>query len=331
MRIRDRRRWESLFVFMVIASSGGSPLRANLIITPTFDSSIQNDPNAASIEAAINAAISNYEADFINPINVAIDFGEMSSGLGQSSSSTYTIPYSDFDTAYQSNASKDPAAQTAIAAGTVPAGALTNPVTGSGSIVMTTADIRALGITCSCPPLGGFDGIVELNTSITFPPNANNGSNYFLQSVAEHEIDEVLGLGSGIVDESNPLPEDLFRFDQNGVRSYTDSNSVTAFFSLNGTTDLAQFNQQAGTSQPLTSDFGDWASGPLPPGVQPEVQDAFATAGATPSLGVELIALQAIGYDGVPEPGTVFLMAAGLAILFGALRCKGVQPRQAQQ
>jgi len=78
---------------------------------------------------------------------------------------------------------------------------------------------------------------------------------------------------------------------------------------------LAQFdNQNDG------GDFGDWQSNPLPPGVGPKVQDAFATPGAAPSLGVELTALDVIGYDfnapvATPEPGTLALLGTGLLAL----------------
>ena len=95
---------------------------------------------------------------------------------------------------------------------------------------------------------------------------------------------------------------------------------MTPFFSLNGTTDLAPFNQTG------SGDFGDWQSSPLPTGVPPEVQDAFATPGATPSLGVELTVLQAIGYDtAAPEPGTVALFGLGLATLFAAHKFKSAR------
>jgi hypothetical protein len=118
--------------------------------------------------------------------------------------------------------------------------------------------------------------------------------------VTEHEIDEVLGLGSSLpgVPNGTIFPEDLFRYDASGtkIRNFTTSSTATAFVSINGTTNLAQFhNKNDG------ADFGDWESNPLPPGVSPKVQDAFATPlPANPSLGVELTALDVIGYD--PNP-----------------------------
>ena len=45
-----------------------------LVIHPTFDSSITNDPNAAAIQATINRAISIYETLFTDPITIEIRF-----------------------------------------------------------------------------------------------------------------------------------------------------------------------------------------------------------------------------------------------------------------
>ena len=103
------------------------------------------------------------------------------------------------------------------------------------------------------------------------------------------------------------------RYDVAGARSFTTNSAATAFFSIDGTTDLAQFdNQNDG------GDFGDWQSNPLPPGVAPKVQDAFPTPFATPLLSVELTALDVIGYNfavaqpAVPEPGSPSLLATAL-------------------
>src|SRR5262249_39962902 len=140
---------------------------------------------------------------------------------------------------------------------------------------------------------------------------------FSLMATVEHEIDEVLGLGSGLPDFlATPFPEDLFRYDASGNRSYTTSSTARAFFSIDGTTDLAQFdNQNDG------GDFGDWQGHPLPNGVSPKVQDAFATPGAHPTLGVEITALDVIGYTlttqsvVTPEPTSLTLLGFGAATL----------------
>jgi hypothetical protein len=78
-----------------------------------------------------------------------------------------------------------------------------------------------------------------------------------LLSTVEHEIDEVLGLGSdlGQADPffNDPTPEDLFRYDSAGNRSYTTNPGALAFFSISGLPSLAQFDNQ--------NDGGDWATG----------------------------------------------------------------------
>jgi hypothetical protein len=139
-------------------------------------------------------------------------------------------------------------------------------------------------------------------------------SKYDLFTVVSHEIDEALGIGSmlnqisaGTADVNAPVfAEDLFRYDQNGNRSYTISPTAQAWFSIDGTTLLVPFNQSGGGA-----DFNDWASG------TPLIQNAFGTPGAAPNLGVELTALDVLGYNEVvPEPSTIVLFGTGL--LFGA-------------
>jgi hypothetical protein len=307
-------------IFMVFAAEDAGPVYADLTITPTFDGSITSDPNAAAIEGVINSAIAKYESQFTDPINVTIKFQEMTSGLGQSNTTLYKLNYSDV---YNALVADQKSTDDGVAVANLPSGSL-NPVTGSSTINVKTANIRALGISGTFTPFGGFDGVIGLNTSITFPP----GSGYSLMSVAEHEIDEVLGLGSDLPGTgffADPAVEDLFRYDDQGNRSYTTSTTATAYFSIDKTTRLAQFdNQNDG------GDYGDWQSNPRPSGVQPQVQDAFATPGASPELGVELRALDVIGYDlaPVPEPSRrvallglsiMGLSALGVLRLWGAM------------
>src|SRR5262245_54090129 len=95
------RPWSLLFYAGLLA--GGlvlGPLaQAGLVITPTFDSSITNDPNAATIINTINDAIRLYEARFSDPIEVTIKFQEMTTGLGHSQWWFATVPYSQYRSA----------------------------------------------------------------------------------------------------------------------------------------------------------------------------------------------------------------------------------------
>jgi hypothetical protein len=304
----------------VLLFGAGTPSRADvgLDITPTYEASITGNAHAAAIEATIQSAINYYEATFTThtatPIGVTIDFGDMNSGLGQSTTGSYKLPYGTFISQLSAASSGDSTDTTALAH--LPSGA-TNPVNGSTTIDVKSAEARALGFNTPGFINGTFDGQILLNTSITDV----NGGPYSLLAVVEHEMDEVLGTGSDLPATSgffgDPSPEDLFRYDGSGNRSHTTNGSALAYFSLDGTTQIAQFdNQNDG------GDFGDWQSNPRPGGVGPKVQDAFATPGATPTLandgGAEVIALDALGYNlsgqsATPEPASLTIFSIGLA------------------
>jgi hypothetical protein len=280
-----------------------APARAQLVITPTFDPSITSDPNATAIENTINSVITYYEGLFTNKIDVTIDFMK-GGGLGGSKPSSYAVPYAAFRAAL---AAEPQTADTMTALAHLPISTL-NPVTGTTDLTIKTADIRALGIAGSYPSTlpGGYDGIVTLNTKITNPGSPGTSGAYSLYAVVQHEIDEILGLGSALPTPiaKNPRPEDLYRYAANGARSLTTIGD-NAYFSLNGTTRLVQFNQ---FTTAAGGDYGDWWSHNgmgNAPGLVPftpiRVQDAFATPGSAPTLAtdtgaVEIRALNVIGY-----------------------------------
>jgi hypothetical protein len=292
------------FILAFAALHFASPAQAQLTIVPTFDSTITGDSNAAAIEGTINAAILEYRNFFSNNITVNITFGE-GGGLGSSSSAILSIPYTTYRAALVSHATTP---NDAIANLSLPV-QTNSPADGQSQIYLTTANARALGLIGA----GGNDGNVTLNTSImnfTRPPG--NPGKYDLKAVAEHEIDEVLGFGSGlnipIATPRQSRPQDLFRYSASGVRSY-DTAAASSYFSIDGgNTVLLAFNQSGGGA-----DYGDWASS-----ATPHVQDAFGTPGATPNLNTELTNLDVIGYsfvNPVPEPGTLGLLtAAGVAV-----------------
>ncbi len=300
---------------------------AGLIITPTYGANLNTDSNSTAIKAVINQAIANYEAKFSDPINVPIRFQEMTTGLGSSSYWYYNIPYSQFITTLTAD-KKTSDDTTALAH--LPPGA-TNPINGNSSINLKTANLRAIGINGLNSGLsGGVDGIISLNTHVTDVGSSGTTGQYNLLAVVEHEVDEILGLGSALssgLSGNDPLPEDLFRFTSGGARSYVTTGD-DAYFSIDGgATDLVRFNQGNNAG----GDYGDWWSGngtgnagPTPP---TRVQDAFIFPNRQPTLGAELRALDVIGYDLVPEPGTIALAAVGIGCLAIATGRKAARRR----
>jgi hypothetical protein len=225
----------------------------------------------------------------------------------------------------------------------------TGPNTGINNatqVLLTVANLATLGDTTDATNLvngnGGFNSVISLNTSImNASPSNTNPNNYALQSVAAHEIDEVLGIGGNGSTLYQPratvpaLPTDisgldLFRYSAPGVRSFTYDPTATAYFSVDGgKTNLVSFNQ-AGAGG---SDFGDWGnhSG------GPQVQDAFGSPGvAALNLGPnELKGLNVIGYDltaagltaagitsAVPEAEEWIMLLLGLPLISWVVRRK---------
>jgi hypothetical protein len=294
------------------------------MINATFDASY----TAAEV-TAIQGAINTLEADINTPITVSIHFQTMTSGLGQSDTFISNVSYFDYYNALKAHATSPQQLAAIASLGTAPTSTSSpNPVNGSTQVQATLPDLRALGFNVN-PPAPNPDGTIGINTSITSPPNALPG-HFSLQSVAMHEINEVLGIGgtgstlTGTDSLTGPVgPLDLFRYSAPGVRTYSNTlnNNPFAYFSINGgATVLSYFNQRS-----LGADFGDWLSNPLPPGFSPQVQDAFATAGASPVDGVnELTALNVVGYSvnfptqAVPEPSSLTLLGAGMLVATGS-------------
>jgi hypothetical protein len=293
-----------LIIFLAIMVLGLTPVRANMVIVPVWDSSITTNAAYSMITNTIMQAIAVYEGCFSNNITIYINFqSDTNVALGESDYSYYFVSYPYYrshlvagaSTLYDTNALAHLPNTT------------TNPVNGNVTNYVNLPLGRALGMTQDgfghsinwSTSASNPDGTVYLNTSImnlSRPPT--NPDNYDLQAVASHEIDEVLGIGSALsgLNNGDPAPTgaippyDMFRYDQNGHRSFNTATNTLAYFSLDGVTKWVQFNQYE------YGDFNDWNSWPYG-AATPRVQDAFSTAGATPNLDVELIALDVIGYN----------------------------------
>jgi len=276
---------------------------AGLIINPTFDGSITGNPNAAAIEAMINRSISFHEALFSDPITIQIRFRYSTTGpdghplpagaIAQSLFVIYLVPWSIYIDALRADARTS---NDSVANASLPGTAL------SPNIRPRSAGGRAVGL--DTPPAmladgtigqgGPYDGIVTLNSSVPYqftrPPSAGNLD---AQRSTEHEVDEVIGLGSRLGHNGNDLhPQDLFSWSSPGVRNITSSGA--RYFSINGgATNIVSFNQDP------DGDFGDWLSTACPQ-AHPYVQNAFGCAGQYSDIAAtspEGVNLDVVGYD----------------------------------
>ena len=308
-----------------------------LIIHATFDSSITNNSNAAAIEGMINRAISIYESLFSDPITVEIRFRYATtapdgtpmpaSRISQSNFVYYTIPWNtavDFLTA-DARTSNDN-----LAIASLPGSAL------SVNVLPGSANGRAVG--GNTPPAmfadgtvgngGPYDGIVTLNSAAPYQfARPTSSGNFDAQHATEHEMDEVMGLGSGLNISGNDLrPQDLFSWSSAGHRNLTSAG--TRYFSINGgSTNIVNFNQDS------NGDFGDWLSTGCPQ-ANPYVQNAFGCTGQSSDIAAtspEGITLDVIGYDlnqvTLGNISTRGLVQTGDDVMIGGFIVQGTGPK----
>jgi FG-GAP-like repeat len=284
---------------MAAATSASS----GLIIKATFDSSITSRANAAAIEATINRAILIYESLFADAITIQIRFrystttpggAPLSPGtVAESEYVVYPISWNTYISALKADAKTS---NDNLANASLPATAL------SANIIPSSAGGRAVKL--NTPPAmfangnvasgGPYDGIVTLNPTAPYQfTRPTSSSNLDAQRAFEHEIDEVIGLGSRLGHSgSNLRPQDLFSWSSAGVRNLTSSG--TRYFSINrGTSNIVNFNQNS------TGDFGDWLSTACPQ-AHPYVQNAFGCTGQSSDVAgtsPEGVNLDVIGYN----------------------------------
>jgi hypothetical protein len=312
-----------------------------LTIQPAFDSSITNNPNSAAIQATINQAISIYETLFSDPITIQIRFRysttapngrPMPAGrIAQSNYVYYPIPWNTYINALRADASTS---NDNTANASLPGSAL------STNLLPSSAGGRAVGL--NTPPAmfadgtvgngGPYDGIVTLNSSsgyqFTRPPSSGN---FDAQRAFEHEMDELIGLGSRLNLSGNDLrPQDLFSWSAAGNRNITTSG--TRYLSIDGgVTNIVGFNQRQ------EGDLGDWFSDPCPQ-ANPYVQNAFTCRGQFSDITAtspEGINLDVVGYD-LTEPGQASLgnistrsfVQTGQHVMIGGFIIQGTGPKR---
>jgi hypothetical protein len=314
---------------------------AGLVIHATFDSSITSNPNAAAIEAMINRAISIYESRLSDPITIQILFRYATTApdgtplpagrIAQSNFVYYIIPWNTVVDALRSDATTS---NDTLAVASLPVAVL------SPNLKPSSANGRALGLTtptamfanATIGPGGPYDGIVTVNSSAPFQfTRPVIAGNFDAQRSTEHEIDEVMGLGSHLSlhpPGTDLRPQDLFSWSSSTHRNTTSTGA--RYFSINGgSTNIVGFNQDP------TGDFGDWSSGPCPQD-HPYVQNAFSCTGQSSDVAAispEGINLDVIGYGLVSNAAllgnisTRSFVQTGDNVMIGGFIIKGGEPK----
>jgi hypothetical protein len=276
----------------------------------------------STINSALNFYTSTYESP--NPLTVKVEFHAGTTGLGTANTAFDMVPYLDYRNVL---AATGTSADDATALSHLPnTGA--NPVNSNLNIEANLPLLRALGFTTQGNNGGVKDASVTLNVNLMLLGGLDRSGtldpgNYDLLGVTYHELNEVLGFGSGLNGvANNPVTvptapvetADLYRYSAAGVRSYTSDPNILAYFSIDGgNTSLANFNTN---DQGDRQDFGDSPN--------PRIQDAFGGAGARLENGLpERTFLDVIGYNyasvsPVPVPATVWLFTSALTI-FGII------------
>jgi len=279
-------------------------ISSGLVIVPTFDSTITNDPRSSAIQAMIISAIQKYQTLFSDPITVSIRFrfsGFRPDGtpldtlVGASNTGIYQLDWNTYITALKADGKT---ANDMNANATLPTSAL-SPI-----ILCHSANGRAVGLNTpsvmfadsSLGAGGPYDGIVTVNSlkpvQFTRPVSAGN---FDAQMFTEHEIDEVLGMHSHI-DSPRPeylQPQDLFTWASLNARNTGPTG--LRFFSIDrGLHNIVGFNQVP------PGDYGDFASDGFCPATHLYVNNAFNCPGQSTDISAtspEGKILDAIGYD----------------------------------
>jgi len=253
-------------------------------IVVTYENDVANAP--AGFKACVNAVCQYYDALLTSPITVTIGVGygtlggqPMNSGaLGESSGNFVPVPYAQAVAALQS--------QGAAGAFTLP-----NTAPGGGTLVLSSAQSKALGLGSD----GSLDGSVGFSTSAPFvydPTQAQSVPfhSYDFMGTVEHEISEVLGRISFLDQSGTYSLLDLFRYAASGNRQLT--TGAASYFSVDGgvTSLLAFNNYQTGDR----GDLGDWATANR---TADSFNDASYNGVLNPVSAVDKTELSAIGFS----------------------------------
>jgi hypothetical protein len=332
------KQWLSLSIGLAFGAAGASAGTISYTCAANIDATVAGTCNTlnTTIAALYGSTFSNANA------SIYIQYG--TTGLGESTQGfTNQISYATYRADLAATASGNPVDAAALAS--LP---LTEPAIFNGApIDISSAEGEALGVTgltgttssgqaCFTPGVGGcYNGIITItnpadllagyNQTLFYRNGVQDPDSYDFYTVVEHETDEVLGTSSCISTTGGTLTDgcsnnaaaavDLFRYN-GGSRVFIDT-TPGAYLSFDGGATNgaggAIYNTLANGN-----DYSDFASNCQ------HVQDATGCLGQSFDItndgGSEVNTLDVVGYNlspstATPEPATIGLFGAGLAIL----------------
>jgi len=256
-----------------------------LEIIASYDSDVANAPSG--FKACVNAACQYLDALLTDPITVRIDVGygtlagqPLDSGaLGESSGSFQFVNYSSALSKLQ-------------AKGTPGASTLPASSPNGDSLVLSTAQAKALGFVARGSAVDGYVGFAT-GINWNFDPTEAKAlpfNSYDFVATVLHEVTEVLGRIS-FLDQSGQIALlDLFRYASAGNLQGT-TNGPSYFSIDGGVTHMLAFNNFQTGDQ---GDLGDWATANR---TNDSFNDDSFNGVINAMSGTDKIELQAIGFS----------------------------------
>ena len=294
-RARNQLLYRAALALAVTLTAG--PALA-LVIVPTFTASV-----TPQMQSAVNYVINEYESHFSDPITISVTFNaQTQNGTSIFQNFTHAYNYAQLRNTLIADAT------TPTDASVVASLDATDP-TGGATFAIAVAETQALGLSAS-----GSAGTIRFssNTPYTFDPsNRAVAGDYDFIGIAENTIGYIMGgmNGGTTISGGTYYPLDLLRYSGPGVRALNAGSG--AYFSTDGgVTDQHLFAPHSSNDWDMSQGF-----------------DAFDHFGVGPDheyplSQVDLIELDSIGWDLVPEPSS-WLLASFRAILSSvALFCR---------
>src|SRR5216684_4477709 len=223
----------------------------------SFDQSVSTLPTG--FVTAVNYVVNYFDQLFTSPVtvNIAVGYGEIHGTALPSNALGESLPGISGQAGFvflenYTQSRNALLAQSAPGASTLP----TNSPA-PGSLVMTAAEAKALGLYSSTTGFDGWTGFSSIPNIFSYSVNSAPASNqYYFIGVVEHEFTEIMGRTS-FLDQAPSYYSlmDLYRYAAPGVRQL--GTGAASYFSIDGgNTNLDNWNNyQTGNN----GDLGDWA------------------------------------------------------------------------